>query len=239
LAVIGVDLEEDPADAAAFGKQNNLSFPLAAEDEDRANKEFGVLGCPNTVVIDRNGRIVGRGAGEGDWSSDAARALVRSLLGIRPAAPAPPVADSKQARKAVHLVSSVVPNDPKLNEMLGEAADSLKAGDAVSILFDGQSVGALRTSAKKTPLEGTAFTSKQRSAAASRLGVATSAAPRNQLEYIQQLAKAGAKVLVNSNAIHALGLADGEIHSIAKRVSVGEMEKIVDESDACYTYSHD
>ena len=46
-------------------------------------------------------------------------------------------------------------------------------------------------------------------------------------------------MLVNSNAIHALGLADGEIHSIAKRVSVGEMEKIVDESDACYTYSHD
>lgn len=237
--MIGVDLEEDSADAEAFGKQYGISFPLAVEDEDRAKKNFGVLGCPNTVVIDRKGRMVGRGGGEGDWSSESARALVRSLLGIQQAPSAPAAAGSKKARKAVHLVSAVMPNDSKLNEMLDEAADSLKAGDEVTILFDAQSVGALRSSAQKTPLEGAEFTSKQRSALASRLGVAKSAAPRNQFEYVQQLAKAGAKVLVNSNAIRALGLADGEIHAIAKRVSVGEMEKIVDESDACYTYTHD
>lgn len=237
--MIGVDLEEDPAEAEAFGKQYSISFPLAVEDEDRAKEAFGILGCPNTVVIDRNGRMVGRGGGEGDWSRESARELVRSLLGIRPAASAPAATGTKKARKSVHLVSAVTPNDSKLNEMLDEAADSLKAGDEVAILFDAQSVGALRTNAQKTPLEGAQFTSKQRSMLAGRLGVPKSAAPRNQFEYIQHLAKAGAKVLVNGNAIRGLGLADAEIHSIAKRVSVGEMEKIVDESDACYTYSHE
>jgi hypothetical protein len=44
---------------------------------------------------------------------------------------------------------------------------------------------------------------------------------------------------VNVNAIRALGLADAEIHPIAKRVSVVEMAKIVDESDACLNYSHE
>ena len=44
---------------------------------------------------------------------------------------------------------------------------------------------------------------------------------------------------MNRNAIRALGLSDAESHPIAKRVSVGEMEKLVDESDACYTYTHD
>jgi hypothetical protein len=230
---------DDPADVEAFAKEYGISFPLAIDDDDRAQTAFGIHGCPATVVIDRNGRMVGRGSGEGDWTSESARALVRSLLGIKQSASAPVVARTTQVRKSVRLVSAVAPNDPKLNEMLDEAADSLKAGDEVAILFDGQSVGALRTYAQKTPLEGAGFTSKQRSTLAKRLGVPQSAAPRNQFEYIQHLAKSGAKVLVNSNAIRALGLADAEIHPIAKRVSVDEMEKIVDDSDACFTYSHE
>ncbi len=237
--MIGVDFQDDPADLEAFASKYGIAFPLAIEDLDRAKKAFGILGCPATVVIDRNGRMVGRGAGEGDWTSESARALVRSLLGIRQAAFAPAAAGAKQAHKAVHLVSAVMPNDSKLNDLLDEAAASLKEGDEVAILFDGQSVGALRTHAQKTPLEGIEFTSKQRSTLARRLGISQSSAPRNQFQYIRHLANAGAKVLVNGNAIRALGLADGEIHPIAKRVSVGEMETIVEESDACYTYNRE
>jgi hypothetical protein len=239
--MIGVDFGDEPADVEAFGERYDIPFPLAIEDQDRAKKMFGILGCPSTVLIDRKGRIVGRGAGEGNWTGESARALVRSLLGIReaPGSASAPTAAAKKVRKAVHLISAVIPNDAKLNEILAEAADALKAGDEVSILFDGQSVGALRTHAQKTPLESAELTRKQRSTLAKRLGASPSTAPRNQLEYIQQLANAGAKVLVNVNAIRALGLADAEIHPIAKRVSVVEMAKIVDESDACLNYSHE
>jgi len=183
--------------------------------------------------------MVGRaGGGDGDWTSDAARALARSLLGARMASgPAP--ARKRQARKSVHLMTAVAPNDTKLNEILDEAAAALKAGDEVKILFDAQSVGALRMNAQKTPLEDAPFTDAQRRAAARRLRVPQSAAPRNQLDYIQLLAKAGAKVLVNENAVHAFGLADDEIHPIAKRVSVEDMERIVDDSDACLNYSRE
>ena len=202
-------------------------------------KAFGVRGCPATVIIDRKGRMVGRaGGGDGDWTSDAARALARSLLGARMASgPAP--ARKRQARKSVHLMTAVAPNDTKLNEILDEAAAALKAGDEVKILFDAQSVGALRMNAQKTPLQDAPFTDAQRRAAARRLGVPQSAAPRNQLDYIQLLAKAGAKVLVNENAVHAFGLADDEIHPIAKRISVEDMERIVDDSDACLNYSRE
>ena len=202
-------------------------------------KAFGVQGCPATVIIDRKGRMVGRaGGGDGDWTSDAARALARSLLGARMASgPAP--ARKRQARKSVHLMTAVAPNDTKLNEILDEAAAALKAGDEVKILFDAQSVGALRMNAQKTPLQDAPFTDAQRRAAARRLGVPQSAAPRNQLDYIQLLAKAGAKVLVNENAVHAFGLADDEIHPIAKRISVEDMERIVDDSDACLNYSRE
>ena len=64
-----------------------------------------------TVVIDRNGRMVGRaGGGDGDWTSEAARTLARSLLGARTASgPAP--ARTRHARKSVHLMTAVAPND--------------------------------------------------------------------------------------------------------------------------------
>jgi hypothetical protein len=200
---------------------------------------FGIPGCPATVIVDRKGRMVGRATGgDGDWASDAARALTKSILGV-PVDPRPAPARARPARKSVHLISAVAPNDPKLNDILDEAAASLRAGDEVQILFDAQSVGALRVNAQKTPLEDASFTEAQRHAAAKRLRVPLSAAPRNQFEYIEQLAKRGAKVLVNANAIHAFGLTDDEIHPIAKRISVEDMEKIVDDSDACLNYSRE
>ncbi|TMB03998.1 MAG: TlpA family protein disulfide reductase [Deltaproteobacteria bacterium] len=239
LVLIAIDLDDDRAALEAFRDKYGTSFPVAVENDDRMRKAFGVRGCPATVIIDRKGRMVGRaGGGDGDWTSDAARALARSLLGARMASgPAP--ARKRQARKSVHLMTAVAPNDTKLNEILDEAAAALKAGDEVKILFDAQSVGALRMNAQKTPLQDAPFTDAQRRAAARRLGVPQSAAPRNQLDYIQLLAKAGAKVLVNENAVHAFGLADDEIHPIAKRVSVEDMERIVDDSDACLNYSRE
>src|SRR5262249_40062623 len=242
LAMIGVDLGDDSDDIEEFKHRHELSLPIAVEELDEAKKKFGILGCPATVLIDRKGRMVGRAAGEGDWSSESARTLVRSLLGgpqPAPAGSAPAAAETRHARKAVHLVSAVRPNDPMLNEMLGEAAESLQAGDEVVILFDGQSVGALRKSANKTLLESATFSPRLRIALARQLADFHLAAPRNQFEDTQQRQKAGAKVLVNRNAIRTLGLADAEIPPIAKRISVGEMEKLVDESDACYTYTHD
>ena len=237
--MIAIDLGDDPPDVEDFRARHDLSVPIAVMDADQAKKVFGVLGCPSTVLIDKKGHMVGRTAGEGDWSGESARAVARALLGIQQPTSVPTLVETKQARKSVHLVSAVRPNDPKLTEILDEAADALKAGDQVAILFDDQSIGALRITAQKTALEAAPFTDKQRSLLAKRLGVPKSAAPRNQLEYIQQLASAGAEVMVNANAIRAFGLADGEIHPIARRVSVSDMEKVVDDSDACYTYQHD
>jgi hypothetical protein len=39
------------------------------------------MGHPNTILIDRAGRLVGRVRGERDWRTDDARRLVETLLG--------------------------------------------------------------------------------------------------------------------------------------------------------------
>ena len=41
---------------------------------------MGVLGLPITVLIDREGRELGRLIGDADWHSDSARAIVAELL---------------------------------------------------------------------------------------------------------------------------------------------------------------
>lgn len=244
--MIGVHLEDDAELVESFGKQFGISFPLALESDENAKKLFGIVGCPAAALIDREGRIVGRLFGEREWASEAGRQLLRSLLkkpepvaaqGAR--IPAPATAKARKLHKAVHLVSAVKPNDPEFTKVLDDAAASLEAGDELVILFDGQSVGALRMNArkgKKTPLEEAAFTRKQRRALAKRLGVQYPAAPRNQLEYVQHLARAGAKVFANGKSVRLTGLANEEIHPVAKLVPLAQMEELVDQSDGCYIY---
>jgi len=240
--MIGVHFDDDAKDAESFGKRFGISFPLALESDEHAKELFGIAGCPGAVLIDRDGRIVGRTFGERKWASEAGRRLMRSLLKGPEAVVAQEAripAGGKKLRKAVHLVSAIQSSDPKLTKVLDDAAASLKVGDEVVILFDGQSVGALRMNPRKgqkTPLEETGFTRNERRALAKRLGVRYSAAPRNQLEYIQHLARAGAKVFANSKSVRLSGLANEEIHPVAKPVPMTQMEKLVDDSDGCYIY---
>ncbi len=244
--MIGVHLEDDAKNVESFGKRFGISFPLALESDERAKELFGIAGCPGAVLIAREGRIVGRIFGGRKWASEPGRRLLRSLLkgpeavaGQEARILAGAKASVKKLHKAVHLVSAVKPNDPEFTKVLDDAAASLKAGDEVVILFDGQSVGALRMNpqkGQKTPLEETGFTSKEKRALAKRLGVRSSAAPRNQLEYVQHLARAGAKVFANSKSVRLSGLANEEIHPIAKPVPMAQIEELVDQSDGCYIY---
>lgn len=43
--------------------------------------ELGILGLPTTVLLDREGREIGRLTGPADWNSREARALVKAHLG--------------------------------------------------------------------------------------------------------------------------------------------------------------
>ncbi len=147
---------------------------------------------------------------------------------------------AKRPRDAVHLVSGLKPQDPKLAETFEGAVTSLREGHEVVILFDGKSVTSLRmhlNREKKTPLEEIDITGPERQALAERLGVAPSQAPRNYLEYVQHLARAGASVLVNRNAVRLYGLAEEEIHPIAKPISTRHMGEILDQTALCYTYA--
>ena len=51
---------------------------------DTTGRVYGVWGPPTVYIIDRQNRLVGRGAGPVPWESPAMRSLLESLLGPAP-----------------------------------------------------------------------------------------------------------------------------------------------------------
>jgi peroxiredoxin len=81
---VGIGLREGPEAVRAFAKEFGIGFPLWLDPDGRSPATFGVFGHPNTILIDRAGRIVGRIRGERDWDTEDARRLVERLLGTGP-----------------------------------------------------------------------------------------------------------------------------------------------------------
>ena len=80
LVMVGVNLRESSEAVRAFAQEFGITFPLLLDAEGQSPRLFGLWGHPNTVLIDRQGRVVGLVRGERDWQSEAARYLVRQLL---------------------------------------------------------------------------------------------------------------------------------------------------------------
>ena len=55
--LIGVNVEENPADGQAFLKERPVSFPVLYDPENGLSKLFDVVAMPSTVLIDRQGNI--------------------------------------------------------------------------------------------------------------------------------------------------------------------------------------
>lgn len=75
-----MNLREDAEAVREFAKEFDIPFPLLLDREGRSPLKFGLWAHPNTVLIDRQGRVVGLVRGDRDWQSEAARRLIRLLL---------------------------------------------------------------------------------------------------------------------------------------------------------------
>jgi len=78
--MVSVSLRESPDTVREWGEDFGIDFPLWLDPSGETPTAFGVRGHPTTVLIDREGRIVGRVPGERDWSAPEARRLVDWLL---------------------------------------------------------------------------------------------------------------------------------------------------------------
>ncbi len=63
-----------------FIAEHQLQFPILLDTRYQAAQRYGVRGTPTTFVINRAGKVVGGASGPKDWSSEAAKNLMRQLL---------------------------------------------------------------------------------------------------------------------------------------------------------------
>jgi len=70
-----------PAGITRFFEKIEVSnLPLHRDPEGRLPREMAVFGLPVTVLLDPEGKEIARLQGEADWSSDTAKAVLRTLI---------------------------------------------------------------------------------------------------------------------------------------------------------------
>ena len=84
LRVVGINLDEDPADAQDFLSKRPARFAVAMDADKSCAQSFGVQAMPSTYVIDRKGVIRHVHLGFRPGEADNVRDVVERLLAENP-----------------------------------------------------------------------------------------------------------------------------------------------------------
>jgi thiol-disulfide isomerase/thioredoxin len=81
VAVLAVATGRNPPDAIArfYAEAEIAHLPVLTDRGSALARAMGVMGLPATVLIDREGRELGRIVGEADWNAPEAHALIEAL----------------------------------------------------------------------------------------------------------------------------------------------------------------
>jgi peroxiredoxin len=92
VKLLAVDLEEQPQQIKATLERHKLKIPVALDREGAIAAKYAVTAIPQTVVIDRDGKIARLFVGGGKKTADALRKALAELCAAKPGereAPAP------------------------------------------------------------------------------------------------------------------------------------------------------
>jgi len=81
VAVLAVATGRNPPEAIArfYAEAEIATLPVLTDRGSGLARAMGVMGLPATILIDREGREVGRIVGEADWNAPEAHALIAAL----------------------------------------------------------------------------------------------------------------------------------------------------------------
>jgi AhpC/TSA family protein len=81
LEVLLINFRESPDHVRRVVKERGYTAPVLLDvSGDVTGRVYGVFGPPTVYLVDRQGRLVGRTIGRRDWSTPAAKKLIRDLL---------------------------------------------------------------------------------------------------------------------------------------------------------------
>ncbi|HEU4721882.1 MAG TPA: TlpA disulfide reductase family protein [Gemmatimonadaceae bacterium] len=108
LAVVAISVDDPGAENRIrdFVKELGLTFEILHDPGQVTTRNYQITGYPETFIVARDGTIRRKLIGAADWSSEANRALVAELLGLRNASAAAVAAPGRDAPDSVVLDSA-------------------------------------------------------------------------------------------------------------------------------------
>jgi len=80
VVVLGVSIDKDPKAYKRFLEKYNVSFLTARDPDNKINAEYGTFKIPETYLINRDGKVVGKIISSTNWTDDRMVNYVKSLL---------------------------------------------------------------------------------------------------------------------------------------------------------------
>ena len=83
FTVLAVSIDAGPGyreKVSEFVDEHELNFPILLDPQGRIMRTLRAVGVPETLVLDREGRIVKRVIGATNWDSRANRAMIEQLF---------------------------------------------------------------------------------------------------------------------------------------------------------------
>ena len=78
--VLAINIKEAPDVVKAYVAKHRLTFPHLLDPDGRVASMLAVPATPTTVLVNREGQVLGGALGYRDWASPAAHRLVESVL---------------------------------------------------------------------------------------------------------------------------------------------------------------
>jgi len=83
LTILAINLGESRALVAPWIEQRHITFPVLLDENGAVAGAYRVRGTPTVVLVDRQGRLLGRTVGSREWDTEG-RPLLAALLAARP-----------------------------------------------------------------------------------------------------------------------------------------------------------
>jgi len=80
VVVLGVSIDKDPKAYKRFLNKYNVSFLTARDPDNKINSEYGTFKIPETYLINRDGKVVGKIINATNWVDGRMVSYVKSLL---------------------------------------------------------------------------------------------------------------------------------------------------------------
>jgi len=80
FVILAVTTDIQRGGIRTFVNQLGLGFPVLLDEDRDVSVAFTVRGLPTTILIGKDGKLVGRAAGPREWDSPQAVALIRSMV---------------------------------------------------------------------------------------------------------------------------------------------------------------